>query len=60
MFDENDVFHNEACMNFAMCPYPMEIIQAANPHVDFKIFEHIYCSDRMALIKEFNRIKRLP
>jgi hypothetical protein len=61
VFNENEVFHNEACMNFAMCNYPVEIIQAANPHVDSKIFEHMYYSDRMTLIKEFDRIiKRLP
>jgi hypothetical protein len=59
--DGDRVFHNETCMYFAMCNYPVEIIQAANPHVDPKIFERMYDSDRMALIKEFDRIiKRLP
>ena len=63
VFDENEIFHNEACMNYAMTPCPMEVIMAHNPHIDFEEIERLYPPDldRKAWIKEVDRrIRGLP
>ncbi len=63
VFDENEVFHNEACMHYAMFGDPFEMVVTNNPHVDFAEIARLYPPDldMKAWIHEVDRrIRRLP
>jgi hypothetical protein len=40
--DGNQVFHNEACMHYAMFGDPFEMVVQNNPHVDFAEVARLY------------------